>query len=272
MARTEVERELFDSVGPWLSDIAWEIDLPIYSGFGLGAVFTALEDNQVNVKNIDTTRCLNAQASWKGTRYSAPVEYVQLITGYKNHPFSSPRTFGQACYQVIHAISSNIPEELQSKFHQELFQFTHEYPKKIRQSMEDILKQYFTRFHEHLLIPSPFDPNSLPPVSRKEPTIFDRVMESYPLFLHERVKAWSLESKDFSGITAECLNNVGTTGNFDLFYHPSELELYHYFQGIYLEMLARDKGYIVRGLNTNSPVKTRRAILIRDGAKALNLS
>lgn len=271
MPEKEIEKDLYNSVGRWLHEAAWSAGLPINPSIGLDSFFKALTQGELEVNLNSGSKVANIGVYWKGEVYSASISYDQIVRGWDNRPPSSPISFYDSIYLVLDKIADGIPFELKGR-HPEpgnWDDFRHTYPRILREKMEANWLPYFQKHHEHMLLPiSVGVPDNVPELSK--PEIFHEVIREYPTHLHAQVEAWNLETECSGGPCAEHLDEFNFTTDFNVDYHPSESTLCEYFWAIYLEKLARKKGYSINGVNMNASTRSRRQQLIGQGNSGLS--
>lgn len=257
---SKLERDLYHFIGRELYELSWICDYPINSNISLWCFFEGFKEFgfDVNINNKEKEAQFNSLRHTKNgdiKLFSTILSYEDILSGWKIHPKSSPHSI----YDSICIVYDNFKDKFLKKDSNEetslWFLLRNQETKEIRNSMENHLLPFFIEYHEHMLIPISGEIPLL-----KEPVIFDKVIEKFPMDVFRN----SILYKPHFGPCAENLSEIDLNNDLDIDkYYPSENAMTDYFLGHYLNELSEEKGY---PLYYKSKDKLRNLIIQREKA------
>lgn len=265
-----------------LQDLAWENNYPINTNVGLFCFVEALKHHGFEVKKEEGSLTFRAVRDLAGqlTSLQSKMTLDEVSRGWRFSVPSSPRAFYDSIFTVYDRFSYK-GNFLKPAYHIRLAlsNLRDGEPRQVRKTMDTLLKEYFLDYQEHMLTALGARDKSLQKEVDK-PEIFDQVVRKFPWTLLNNARRLSIGGKDIS-----CTPNVETlvleypdldlsdftADSTDVFdsatdiklkndkgtdrfggYHPTENVLDELFLGMYLQRLARRKGYALvspRGTN-----------------------
>ncbi|MFC1696921.1 hypothetical protein ACFL1H_01185 [Nanoarchaeota archaeon] len=260
------EKELFDFIGHNLHELAWRNDLPLNPSIAIWSFLEAFADNGFKFSIKDNYVTFEYKYLFTGydeyndkfeghicefDDFITKISIDKILTGWDRFPKGNPKSL----YDSIHIIFDDIKEyiikrngiedtlaywnnkDISAKDKIKLAEWSNvrnNYPRKIRQTMEDHLVQYFNKYHEHMFIPLS---HTIPKL--EEPKLFHKALERFPMKLYLDAKNNNLAP---GGPCSEYILEIDPE-EYDETYHPSESGMLDYFWGIYLDELVKEKGY-----------------------------
>lgn len=267
-------KELFDFTGRELHEAAWKANLPINHGVALSSLFEAFGDHgKIKVSPDDRKKLaefrMPLHIGRKEGIFKTRLQYDQILNGWGRSFTASPRSLYDSIYQVYDQIGEEIKKESNLFFNSEDLDWNRRFrdnsPRLIRKLMESHFLEYFSRYHENILISYKGDSSS----NFDEPKIFWEVLKEFPILkLQKAVVAREIHHN--SAPLGPCPEYILETPEEELdvrVYFPSESALMDVFWGMYLKRLTDDKGYpsyyndqslrhfIARGNDALSPLR-----------------
>ncbi|MEK6888649.1 MAG: hypothetical protein AABW80_00915 [Nanoarchaeota archaeon] len=237
----ELRDSLFNFVGRELVELSWRCNFPINPNVGVDNFLQAFRDDGVDVAYDNRKKNARFSLLWGGDFYECSLTYDEIVRGWgRNFPGCS-REFYNSVFKVLDCMEENsgLRDSTDMGRRNSWDEFRGIKGIDIRNRMECGVEPYFMNHHEHVLLPLS---GRVPELGR--PKLFDEVMESYPLYLHHQIVEWQRVKSCFGGPCAEYIPEFDLSTNpFNEFYHPSDSSMTGYFWALYLNKLARDKGY-----------------------------
>lgn len=242
----ELETELKGFVGRELHELSWRNNYPINPALGLWAFFEAFRGRGIEVVTDSVKRVarFNVLADVRRGEelLSTDLTFDEIRKGWNHCPPGCMRSFYDSMYLIFDRIGEQLKDPNKpcafTKPQNVWDEVRNAVPRQLRQRMEEIILPYFHEYHEHMLIPVG---GKVPELVK--PVLFYKVLKHFPLDVMRNAEIRDREHQGVRcGPCPETLVDMDEL-DFDEDYHPSSHTMDSYFWGIYLNALAKEKGY-----------------------------
>ncbi len=239
-----LEKDLYNLIGPSLHELAWRNNLSIHHNIGLWSFFEAFRWNKFYVEVKDKNATFNLIKDIEGKTYSlqTTLSLDEILNGWQRGPIASPHAF----YDSICLVYDRMGEGFIRREEKNIWSnFRHYDSRETRKKMEENWLPYFKKHHEHMMMPVSGKLPELEP-----PKIIERVLSEYPIAVLQKAVLY----RPSHGPTEDTLMEMDWE-EFDEDYHPSEGTMVAYFWGHYLYELAKEKGYPINISDKENPLR-----------------
>jgi hypothetical protein len=235
-----LEQRLYDNVTTELYVMALKCQYPIHPAIGLWGFFEAFRNQGIIVANNEKEKSasFNLLTAMDGFKMvTAKTGHDSILNGWKNHPKSSLNSLYDSICEVYDLMGKRIKDD---EDRNKWAYFRDTQSREVNKKMQEIIRPYFARHQEHMLVPVY---GKLPEL--KKPILFEKVLEDFPM---DMLKNARLSDFHNDRIGYHQCHEFADETSIEEFYEGqnlSEAEMTDYFVGKYLLALSKEKGYII---------------------------
>lgn len=223
--------ELYDLVSENLLELAWRANYALSPNVAMLAFIGGFKARGFSVAQKGETLKIQARKILGGDNYklTAFLKSDKILSGWANHPRGCPRSLYDSICETYDLLGRDFKGRAERDAWSEIRNGESII---VRRLMDAVLRESISELHEHAFLSASGE------VSSGCPRIFYEVKERFPRRLYQRAK----EVRAICGPEAACILEMEQS-EFSDSYHPSVSAMLELFWGMYLDVLAREKGY-----------------------------
>lgn len=264
-----LEQDLYDMVSDSLYETAWRAKLPINPSISVRSFLNAVNKSGIATDIDEENVNFIFSKGYGGIRNNTHIKlnFDQILEGWKRFPAGSFSTLvDSAC--IVHDHVKDILESEHGRNSKEVLEFSETripFYREVREEIEKLVKPYFSRFQEKVLIPS-----SGIVVPLADPWIIHLVLKNFDLDTYRKSAGKQLFRGCFGSPCVETLIEEKDL-LFDNNYFPSKNVLADLFWGKYLDAFTRLNRYPL-WQDSSDPQERLRNLTVRgfDALKVLS--